>query len=94
MKLLKGCGNGLERIDLRALARKHLLLAALLGARGLTRKHADMLLNAIIKPTIKPLGYQVKRADDDPTPGARARLLQRRLGFAFAAKHELVMSCR
>jgi len=61
---------------------------------GPTRKHADMLLNAIIKPTIKPLGYQVKRADDDPTPGARARLLQRRLGFAFAAKHELVMSCR
>jgi hypothetical protein len=34
-----------------------------------TRKHADMLLNAIIKPTVAPLGYRVKRADEDPTPG-------------------------
>jgi hypothetical protein len=34
-----------------------------------TRKHADMLLNAIIKPTVTLLGYRVKRADEDPTPG-------------------------
>jgi hypothetical protein len=36
---------------------------------SLTRRHADMLLNAIIRPTIEPLGYMVKRADEDPTPG-------------------------
>jgi hypothetical protein len=38
-------------------------------AGSLTRKNADMLLNAIIKPTVTPLGYRVKRADEDPTPG-------------------------
>jgi hypothetical protein len=34
-----------------------------------TRKHADMLLNAIIKPVLQTLGYRVRRADEDPTPG-------------------------
>ncbi len=38
-------------------------------AASSTRKHADMLLNAIIRPTVEPLGYRVKRADEDPTPG-------------------------
>ena len=35
------------------------------------RKHADLLLNLVIKPTIEAaeLGYCVKRADEDADPG-------------------------
>jgi hypothetical protein len=34
-----------------------------------TRKHADLLLNLIVRPAVEAVGYRVKRADDDPTPG-------------------------
>jgi nucleoside 2-deoxyribosyltransferase len=35
------------------------------------RKHADLLLNAVVKPILeeKEFGYYVKRADHDPDPG-------------------------
>ena len=35
------------------------------------RKHADLLLNAVIKPVLQSddFGYRVKRADEDADPG-------------------------
>lgn len=34
------------------------------------RKAADLLLKAIIRPSIEPLGFLVKRADDETDPGS------------------------
>ena len=48
------------------------------------RRHADLMLNSIIKPALqkREFGYRVMRADDDTTPGIISDHIIRNLVFA------------
>jgi hypothetical protein len=51
-------------------ARKRCFVVSPIGSRGSdVRKRSDDVLNFVITPAVKPLGYDVKRADDIAEPG-------------------------